>query len=57
MDTNKPTQEEAITTCIYNEICSKKKLCGDCAADQYDREQYEELCEQYKLDQQMELQE
>lgn len=57
MDTNKPAPEEAITTCIYNEICSKKKPCGDCAADQYDREQYEELCEQYKLDQKMELQE
>jgi hypothetical protein len=57
MDTKKETTElpepkkvvdKAITRCIYDEICSKKKMCGDCAADQYDREQYEEALENFK---------
>jgi hypothetical protein len=57
MDTKKETTElpepkkvvdKAITRCIYDEICSKKKMCGDCAADEYDREQYEEAWENFK---------
>ena len=54
MDTKKETKEltkpedKSITRCIYDEICSEKKLCGDCAADQYDREQYEEAWENFK---------
>ena len=42
-----------INRCIYDEICSKNKMCGDCAADEYDREQYEEAYENFKLDQKL----
>lgn len=42
------SEKVAITICIYDEICSKKKLCGDCAADQYDMEKYEEGMENYQ---------
>ena len=48
MDEPKPIKDEAITKCIYDEICSKTKLCGDCAMDQYEREQYEEAWENYR---------
>ena len=41
--------------CIYNEICSKNKLCGDCGMDQYDREHYEEAVENFNLDRKMSL--
>jgi len=34
----------------YNEICSKEKMCGDCSADEYDKEQYYQSLEEYKLD-------
>jgi hypothetical protein len=34
----------------YNEICSKEKMCGDCSADEYDKEQYYQSLEGYKLD-------
>jgi hypothetical protein len=40
--------DKAITRCIYHEICSKKKMCGDCAADEYDREQYEEALANFR---------
>jgi hypothetical protein len=45
---------EVITMCHYNETCSKKKLCGDCAADEYERDTYEEALENYNLDRKME---
>ncbi len=57
MDTKKETAEvpkpkeiadKPITKCIYDEICSEKKLCGDCGMDQYDREQYEEGWENFQ---------
>jgi len=52
---SKPISEtkNVINRCIYDEICSKNKLCGDCAADEYDREQYEEAYENFKLDQKL----
>jgi len=51
----KPISEtkNVINRCIYDEICSKNKLCGDCAADEYEREQYEEAYENFKLDQKL----
>jgi len=59
MDTNKPNEgnltTKVITRCIYDEICSKNKLCGDCAADLYESEQYEEAVENFKLDRKMAL--
>jgi len=38
-----PKQTEKINynTCVYGEICSKEKMCGDCCADSYDRDQYQ----------------
>jgi hypothetical protein len=39
-----------IRRCIYDEICSKNKMCGDCCMDKYERERYEEDYENYKLD-------
>ena len=41
---------EEQTFCHYDEICSRQKLCGDCAADEYEQNQYEEDWENYKID-------
>ena len=43
-----PVEEQ--TFCIYDEVCSHQKMCGDCAMDEYEREQYEEGCENFKMD-------
>jgi hypothetical protein len=37
----------------YNELCNKKKLCGDCALDDYERKQYEEAVSNFNLDRKM----
>ena len=39
-----------ISRCIYGEICSEKKLCGDCARDEYERDQYDEEYKNFKID-------
>ena len=49
MDEKKEIQIQ-IQKCPYNEVCSKEKICGDCAMDVYEREQYEKACENFKLD-------
>lgn len=41
--------------CKYNERCSKTKLCGDCGADRYESEHYEESLEHFKIDRKMVL--
>jgi hypothetical protein len=43
-------------TCIYDEICSKEKMCGDCAMDLYEQEKHEEWVENSKLDRKMDPQ-
>ena len=45
-----PMNEENITYCMYDEPCSKKKLCGDCAADQFESERSEEAWENFRMD-------
>ena len=60
MDTNKPNEgnlstTKVITRCVYNEICSKDKLCGDCGMDLYESEQYEEAVENFNIDRKMAL--
>jgi len=55
----KPTDESSQSTqiikCIYDEICSEDKMCGDCSMDMYERDKYEEDYENYKLDCKMDL--
>jgi len=41
---------EEQSTCIYNEICSSQKMCGDCCADDFERERNEQCWENFKLD-------
>jgi hypothetical protein len=57
IETPDPVQDKdtskIITRCIYDEICSKNKLCGDCSADEYERDKYEEDYENFKLDTQI----
>jgi len=60
MDTKKQNEgnlstTKVITRCKYDEICSKYKLCGDCSADLYESEQYEEELENFNLDRKMAL--
>jgi hypothetical protein len=46
--------DKVISRCSkYDEICSKSKLCGDCAADERECDQAEEDFENFKLDSQM----
>jgi len=42
-----------INTCVYGEICSKTKMCGDCCADNYDREMSDNSLENFNIDRQM----
>jgi hypothetical protein len=42
-----------VARCIYDEICSKDKLCGDCAIDIYENERYAQCVAEYNLDQKM----
>ena len=42
--------EEAQTFCKYDEVCSQQKMCGDCALDEYERLQYEQGWENFKMD-------
>ena len=42
-----------INTCMYGEICSKNKMCGDCCADDYDREMSEKFWEKFNIDRKM----
>jgi hypothetical protein len=44
------TSQEVQTFCIYDEVCSEKKMCGDCALDYYERTHYEEEWENFKMD-------
>ena len=46
-----PVEEQ--TFCIYEEVCSDKKMCGDCAAYEYERIQYEAAWENFKMDRKM----
>lgn len=39
-----------ITYCKYDEPCCEKKLCGDCAADEFESQRNEEAWENFKLD-------
>jgi hypothetical protein len=55
LNENNLSTDKAIPRCIYNEICSKDKRCGDCVADLYERAQYEEAVENFKLDRKMAL--
>jgi hypothetical protein len=41
--------------CLYDEICYKGKLCGDCAANEYQMDIYYTYCENFKIDRQMDL--
>ena len=51
----KNEEEKSTNKCKYNEPCSKNKLCGDCGADRYSSEQYEESVENFKIDRKMVL--
>ena len=42
-----------MNTCMYSEICSKNKMCGDCCADDYDREMSEKFWEKFNIDRKM----
>ena len=52
-NTKAPEPKKSIKECKYNEICSKAKLCGDCGLDEYERQQYEEAVENFKIDRKM----
>ena len=44
-----------VSRCIYDEICSRTKMCGDCAADEFESQRNEEAWENFKIDRKMEL--
>jgi len=41
--------------CLYNEICYKGKLCGNCLANEYQMDMYYTYCDNFKIDRQMDL--
>jgi hypothetical protein len=42
-------------TCIYDEICNRAKMCGDCAADEFESERNEEVWKNFKIDRKIAL--
>ena len=52
---NETKKNESISRCIYDEVCSKEKICGDCAADEFESQRNEEAWENFKLDRKIEL--
>jgi len=46
---------ETVTRCIYDEVCSREKMCGDCAADEFESQRNEEAWENFRLDRKIEL--
>ena len=50
MDSQKQTPKAATRCGKYNELCSKEKMCGDCSADEYDKECYSQSVEEYRFD-------
>ena len=55
MDNEVKSNAKVITRCIYDEICSKEKMCGDCAMDKYEEERQEEAVEKFNIDRKMGL--
>jgi hypothetical protein len=55
MDSQKQTPATPTRCSKYNELCSKEKMCGDCSADEYDKECYSQSVEEYRLDRTFEL--
>jgi hypothetical protein len=52
---DKHSEIKTVSRCIYDEVCSKEKLCGDCAADEFESQQNEETWENFRLDRKIEL--
>lgn len=50
---NNITNNMNTNTCVYGEICTKTKMCGDCCADNYDREMSDNILENFNIDRQM----
>jgi len=46
-----------VSMCIYDEICSREKMCGDCAADKFESERNEEAWKNFKIDRKIALSE
>ena len=53
--TNETKTNETVSRCIYDEVCNKEKLCGDCAADEFESQRNEEAWENFRLDRKIEL--
>ena len=55
-DVSKTVQiSEPQQKCLYDEICYKGKLCGDCAANEYQMNMYYTYCENFNIDRQINL--
>jgi hypothetical protein len=53
---NKNVQtNQTISRCVYDEVCSREKMCGDCAADEFESQRNEEAWENFRLDRKIEL--
>lgn len=46
-----------VSMCKYDEVCSREKMCGDCAADKFESERNEEAWKNFKIDRKIVLSE
>ena len=46
-----------VSMCKYDEVCSREKMCGDCAADEFESERNEEAWKNFKIDRKIALSE
>ncbi len=46
-----------VSMCKYYEVCSREKMCGDCAADKFESERNEEAWRNFKIDRKISLSE
>jgi hypothetical protein len=56
-DTNKNNTKVKVSMCKYDEVCSREKMCGDCAADEFESERNEEAWKNFKIDRKIALSE
>ena len=52
---NQIKTNQTLSRCIYDEVCSREKMCGDCAADEFESQRNEEAWENFRLDRKIEL--
>lgn len=55
LNENENKDMQKLAGCKYFKICSREKMCGDCAADVFEMQRNEETWKKFKLEKQINL--